>query len=95
MMAEWPMHKNMMMLLASKANRTPALTNKADKAVKEDVVVMEVEMAMVVVAKDLLMLDVKADMATLVSLHLNLRMAMPTTRMAEMTTAMPSFFWIT
>jgi hypothetical protein len=69
------------------------------EAVEEDVVVMEVEMAMAVVVKDLLVADVMADVdvavTTTVSLDLNLRMAMPTTRMAEMTTAMPSFFWIT
>jgi hypothetical protein len=98
-MAEWPTHKNMMMLPASKVIRTPALTNKADKAVKEDVAVMEMEVAMAVVVKDLLMADVKEDVGvavtTIVSSDPNLRTAMPTTRMAEMTTAMPSFFWIT
>ncbi len=61
--------------------------------------VMEVEVALVVVVKDLLAADVMADvdvaMTMTISSDPNLRMAMPTTRMAEMTTAMPSFFWIT
>ncbi len=55
------MHKNMMMLSASKVNRTPAPTNKADEAVEEDVAVVEVEMIVAVVVKDLLVADVKAD----------------------------------
>jgi hypothetical protein len=86
----------MMMLLASKVNKTPTLTNKADEAIEEDVAVMEMEMAVAVMVKDLLVADVMADVdvavTTTVSLDLNLRKAMPTTRMAEMTTAMPSFF---
>jgi hypothetical protein len=53
-MAEWHTHKNMMMLLASKVNKTPALTNKVDEVVKEDVAVVEVEMAVAVMVKDLL-----------------------------------------
>jgi hypothetical protein len=98
-MAEWHTHKNMMTLLESKVNKAPALTNKGDKAVAEDVAVVEVEMAVAVVVKDLLAADVMADVdaaaTTTVSSDPNLRMAMPTTRMGEMTTVMPSFFWIT
>jgi hypothetical protein len=60
MMAEWPTHKNMMMLLASKVNRTPALTNKADEVVDEDVAV---------VVKDLLVADVKADVDVAVTMR--------------------------
>jgi hypothetical protein len=56
-------------------------------------------MAMAVVVKDLLMADIMADVdvavTTTISSDPNLRKAMPTTRMAEMTTVMPSFFWIT
>jgi hypothetical protein len=89
----------MMMLSASKVNRTPALTNKVDEAVEEDLAVVEVEMAVAVVVKDLLVADIKADVdvavTRIVSSDLNLTTAMATTRMAERTTAMPSFFWIT
>jgi hypothetical protein len=47
----------------------------------------------------MLVADVMADMDVAMTMTVssdpNLRMAMPTTRMVEMTTAMPSFFWIT